>query len=137
LFGFFDCLFCALLPLNILTASRKCLVHYLADTARLSQINTNQQEAFGSSGMPGDFLGCASLSKTKIVRPRRFAQLALPESPSHSPLNPFYTPFKHHVSATGLASPCVLAQYVSLSEVNIILPIGPSPQKQQEVAAHH
>ena len=48
--------------------------------------------------------------------------------PCHCLLSPIYTPFKHHMSSTGLA----LARE-SIS-ANLTRPVHPSPQNQQEAA---
>ena len=57
--------------------------------------------------MPGEVLGHAFLTKGKISKDSRLrsvVQLALPASPSHSPLSLIYTPSKHHTSSMGPAS---------------------------------
>ena len=89
--------------------------HNLAETVRPQQ---NQHKLPGPPGMPGEVLCHASLNEAKIIRDPRDGELALPASPSHSLLSPIYTPFKHHVSPTGLAS-----------AHDITLPIGLSPWK--------
>jgi len=95
--------------------------------------------------MPGEVLVCAFLREVKIMedsRPRSTAQLSLQANPSHSLLSPIYTPSNHHVSFSGLSSPHVLPQHVSLSKTScesgsayITLPISPSPSKK--LPAHH
>ena len=56
----------------------------------------SQQEGFGPAGTPGEVLCLVSLNKemiSKEARPR-----------SDSLLNPIYTPSKHHMCSTSLAS---------------------------------
>jgi hypothetical protein len=64
----------------------------------------SQQEGFGSPGMWGEVLGCASLKEEKTSEDLRWTNivdLALPASPFHNPLNPIIVP----VSSMGLAFP--------------------------------
>jgi hypothetical protein len=87
----------------------------------------------GPRGMPGEVLGCASLNKSKISEDSKIKsvktrdQQAVPASQApnfyYCPLGSYYTPSKHHISSTGLASEyeAVLAE--------ITLPISPCPWK--------
>ena len=107
--------------------------HDLAGTARPQ---LHQQRSAGKARTPGisEVLGCASPSEVKIskdVRLRSTAKLALKASPSHSLLSPIYTPSKHHISSTGLASAheFVLAKLNSDIIADITLPTSLSPQK--------
>jgi hypothetical protein len=58
--------------------------------------------------MPGKVLSCASLSKLKISEDTgdqgAFIYANKPSSACHCPSSSIYTPSKHHVSSTGLAS---------------------------------
>ena len=86
--------------------------------------------------MPGDLLGCASLSKSKIselLRPTRVAELAL----EANIVQPLSVSVEFILSPNSTHPPWVLPQQVCVSvSADFTLPISPSPQKQQETAAH-
>ena len=79
--------------------------HYLAETARPQP---QHQSAGGTraTGMPGKFSAVPLSAKiSEDWRPISTVQQAkLGPSLCHCPSSPFYTPSKHHVSSTGLAS---------------------------------
>lgn len=94
----------------------------------LSQISISQQEQPGPAGAPEVL--CASLNEVKISRDQQSLQAR-----SHCPLDPIYTPSKHHVSSNGFC----FSTWVCLSKTphetvsaDITLPIGLSLQKLQE-----
>jgi hypothetical protein len=70
----------------------------------------SEQEESGSTGRPGEVLGCAFLNEAKIsedTKPRSITG-SFTSKLSYSPLSPIYISSKHHVSSTGLGSPRAL-----------------------------
>jgi hypothetical protein len=102
----------------------------------------NQKEGFSLGRMPGKVLSCASLREVKInkdKRPRGYASKPSLAKPGlfHSLLSSIYTPSKRHLYAMGLASPYILSQHVSLSQLTSLCQSSQVRGSSKKPPAHH